>query len=54
MAAADYYLCDICSCKTFYDADVDYDRVGDIHVICPDCDKEYEVIITIKARGEEE
>ena len=25
MAAADYYLCDVCECKTFYDANVDYD-----------------------------
>ena len=24
MAFADYYLCDICSRKTFYDADLDY------------------------------
>lgn len=25
MAKADYYLCDVCGCKTFYDADVDYE-----------------------------
>jgi len=24
MAFADYYLCDICSSKTFYDAELDY------------------------------
>jgi len=25
LASADYKLCDICSCKTFYDANVDYE-----------------------------
>lgn len=24
MAAADYYLCDVCGCKTFYDAQLSY------------------------------
>lgn len=25
MAGADYYSCDVCGCKTFYDANLDYD-----------------------------
>jgi hypothetical protein len=25
MALADYYLCDKCGCKTFYDANLSYD-----------------------------
>lgn len=28
MAASDYYLCDICEEKTFYDANVNYDSWG--------------------------
>jgi len=60
MAAADYRLCDLCTCKTFYDANVDYeptpqghrlwpamrpDRVGDWAVICDECAKTHEVIV---------
>ena len=54
MAAADYYLCDVCHCKTFYDAHVDYDSVdydssgngvGDMKCICPACALEYRVAI---------
>ena len=26
MAAADYYLCDRCECKTFYDANLHYEN----------------------------
>lgn len=51
MALADYYLCDECSAKTFYDADVSYrdnnccpetgdlwpDRVGWMRVLCVPC-----------------
>jgi thymidine kinase len=52
MAAADYYLCDRCDAKTFYDAEVDYaDRVGDMKCICNECAKQYEVVI--RARAEE-
>lgn len=29
MAAADYYLCDGCGCKTFYDANLPYGDWGD-------------------------
>lgn len=29
MAAADYYLCDICGSKTFYDADLSYNSFRD-------------------------
>lgn len=52
MAAADYYLCDRCGCKTFYDANLNYDgdscnpvtqhrwpegNVGWMIVICNTC-----------------
>lgn len=44
MAAADYYLCDVCGCKTFYDSDVDYgDRVGEMVVICSECAKTHKI-----------
>ncbi len=59
MAAADYRLCDICNCKTFYDSNLDYDwnnynkttglsRTGDWAVICEDCATTHEVIIQEK------
>lgn len=28
MAAADYYLCDVCGAKTFYDANLNYEWCG--------------------------
>ena len=38
MAKADYYLCDKCGRKTFYDSEVDYEwGVGDMAVLCNDC-----------------
>jgi hypothetical protein len=30
MAAADYYLCDGCDCKTFYDGNLSYGDWGDM------------------------
>jgi hypothetical protein len=57
MAAADYRLCDICDCKTFYDSNLDYDfqeypehglRLGDWKVICSECAKTHEVVIQEK------
>ena len=52
MAIADYYLCDLCNAKTFYDADLSYENknsnpktgkpwpdgnVGYMFVICKEC-----------------
>jgi len=37
MAAGEYYSCDECGCKVFYDAEVNYDRVGYMRVLCKDC-----------------
>lgn len=50
MAASDYRSCDVCGAKTFYDANLDYEKpdadhgnewwlhgVGDWVVICPKC-----------------
>lgn len=62
MAAADYYLCDCCGGKAFYDANLNYDYdnydevtgaykldyVGDIKVVCDSCSDKYEVIIVEK------
>ncbi len=49
MAGADYYSCDACGSKTFYDADLNYEedeqgnwvipRVGEMKVLCPECAK---------------
>ena len=48
MAAADYYLCDMCMSKTFYDADVDYEYVSAIKCICPACSDMFDIIIKVK------
>lgn len=46
MAYADYYLCNVCGCKTFYDAGVDYTYgVGDIAVLCKECSKTHNIKI---------
>ncbi|PHS59660.1 MAG: hypothetical protein COB03_02125 [Alteromonas sp.] len=64
MAAADYYLCDKCSRKAFYDANLNYDfdrgtakdgsfkldYVGDMAVLCDDCAEGYEVVIQPKSK----
>lgn len=43
MAKVDYYCCDICGKKTFYDANVDYEkfRVGFMVVFCPECSEKF-------------
>ncbi len=56
MAAMDYRHCDVCGCKAFYDADLDYDNkrfdensggvpgnVGAWVVLCVDCAKTHEI-----------
>lgn len=55
MAGCDYRSCDICGCKAFYDAEVEYDfeeypdtglwNTGDWAVICRECSKTHKVII---------
>lgn len=64
MAMGDYYQCDVCGCKAFYDANLHYEEVqppvaygasgqklgnvGDMAVICDDCSKTHEVVIRMK------
>ena len=60
MALADYYLCDICGNKTFYDAVLNYDDddfngerylppgAGDIRVICTACADEGYMCAVVK------
>lgn len=63
MAYADYYLCDLCECKTFYDSNLDFDddlqnpgtghpwpngNVGWMVVLCRDCASTHKVIVTPK------
>lgn len=54
MAYVDYYHCDLCDAKAFYDADVDYDGtgvgVGHMMVICKDCAKTHEVVVLEKEK----
>lgn len=53
MAAADYYHCDLCGGKTFYDADIDWEvqHVGAIKCICERCAKTHAIIL-VKRDGE--
>lgn len=66
MAAADYYGCDLCGSKTFYDAELDYDfptvppyepklpGVGAMKVICLRCADTHEVTIALKSTAAKE
>ena len=55
MAGCDYRSCDVCGCKTFYDANVGYDDnsgkpvgVGDWAVVCEACAVEWETVCVKK------
>jgi hypothetical protein len=53
MSKRDYYPCDVCGEKTFYDADVDIDCFRenykiDLKVICGECSKNYDIHIVKK------
>lgn len=69
VASADYYLCDVCGKKTFYDAPLSYDDnngnpeinkrwpdgdVGDMAVICKECSKTHTVIVSYEPHKTEE
>ncbi len=60
MASADYWLCDVCGNKSFYDANLDWDwdegltrsdrrmlpsGAGDMAAICVNCAVTYEVVV---------
>jgi len=56
MALADYYLCDVCESKCFYDANLNWemddetgvmylDHMGEMVAICKNCARDYEVVI---------
>lgn len=50
MAGIDYYSCDVCGNKVYYDATTEYNHpnFGDMKVICKECIKDYEIIIQYK------
>ena len=62
MAMADYYLCDVCGGKAFYDANLNYDfdnrdpatgwpkldYVASIAVVCDDCADKFEAVVIPK------
>ncbi len=50
MAGADYYSCDKCGRKTYYDAEVDYDGLGSMAALCEDCDKTHAAIIVERSQ----
>ncbi len=47
MAYCDYTHCDLCDCKAFYDAEIDweYASVGSMKVLCKNCAKTHELKI---------
>jgi len=58
MAASDYYLCDVCGKKAFYDANLDYNSdgslgyVGEMAVICTECAKTHDIKIVAQHEAE--
>ena len=54
MAYADYTHCDLCDCKVYYDANVDYDwNLGSMAVICKKCAETHETIVREKSNESE-
>ena len=47
MASGEYYHCDVCGAKTFYDADIDWEveNVGSMKVICDACAQTHYIVI---------
>ena len=60
MAGCDYYACDRCGGKTFYDAELDYPSpefnspevpkllpkgAGEMLVLCPECAKDWRLVM---------
>lgn len=53
MAKCDYYLCDRCQEKCFYDADIPdrFEQVGDMRAICKGCSTTHSVVVREKEQG---
>jgi hypothetical protein len=46
MAGCDYTHCDVCGCKAFYDASVDYSDFNGVQVVlCENCRKTHKIVI---------
>ena len=47
MDYCEYYLCDVCDAKAFYDGGRNYelDNVGEMKVLCLSCAKTHQVIV---------
>ena len=66
MALSDYYLCDVCNGKCFYDANLNWvedpndpgilviEKVGDMAVICSDCAKTHETVVIKRHTNQQE
>lgn len=63
MAACDYRSCDVCGCKVFYDANLNYDfdnrmpdgsptldYLGDWKVLCENCAVVYKCVVVVKEK----
>lgn len=50
VALVDYHHCEVCDCKTFYDAEVEYnDNI--VVSLCGDCKKTHKIIVAEKKNG---
>lgn len=52
MAGADYYSCDVCGAKTFYDANIDWagQRKHALVAICDCCREKYTIRVVTKGK----
>lgn len=50
MAGGDYTHCEVCGCKVFYDAEVEYDRLGKMIVLCKKCKEKYDIVLKEKEK----
>jgi len=55
MAGADYYACDVCGDKTFYDARIDWTAQHDhaIVAICGECRETHSILVVTKGKKPE-
>lgn len=47
MAKFDYKSCDVCDCKAYYDAHVNYEE-SEVKVLCSECKNKYLFELAIK------
>jgi hypothetical protein len=48
MAGADYQDCELCSCRTFYDGNINYEgtNLGELKTLCIECAATHTLVLT--------